>query len=98
MVKHISHSKINFKKWDNCIANSVNSAIYAYSWYLDIVSPGWEALVAADYKTVMPLTQNSKYGINYLRQPFFTQQLGVFSTSELTEAILTDFLTAIPEK
>jgi hypothetical protein len=66
----------------NAIARSFNGIVYAYSWYLDIVSPGWDALVKDDYKSVMPLTWRKKYGIKYLYQPFFTQQLGVFSSDK----------------
>jgi hypothetical protein len=70
--------------------------VYARSWYLDIVCPGWEALVAADYEMVMPLTSGNKYGIKYLYQPFFTQQLGIFSTKEPDQKLDEKFLITIP--
>jgi hypothetical protein len=70
--------------------------VYARSWYLDIVCPGWEALVAADYEAIMPLTIGSKYGINYLYQPFFTQQLGIFSKKEPDQKLVEEFLISIP--
>ncbi len=96
MIKHITHREIDKKKWDVSIANAGNSLIYAYSWYLDIVSPGWEALIEGDYQTLMPLTLNKKYGIPYLYQPFFTQQLGIFSPETLTENKTGAFLEALP--
>ena len=83
-------------KWDATIAECGN--IYAYSWYLDIVHREWEALVEDDYQTVMPLTGGKKFGIQYLYQPYFVQQLGVFSKSPLTAEKLESFLKAIPEK
>ena len=83
-------------KWDATIAECGN--IYAYSWYLDIVHREWEALVEDDYQTVMPLTGGKKFGIQYLYQPYFVQQLGVFSKSPLTDEKLESFLDAIPEK
>lgn len=52
--------------------------MYAYSWYLDFMSPGWDALIAGDYEMLMPLTWRRKFGIDYLYQPAFTAQLGVF--------------------
>jgi hypothetical protein len=52
--------------------------------------------VAADYETVMPLTSGNKYGIKYLYQPFFTQQLGIFSPKEPDQKLDEKFLIAIP--
>src|ERR1039458_6261489 len=98
MIRYIHHSQINKKDWDSCIGNSANTTIYAYSWYLDAVCPAWEALVEGEYETVMPLTPNKKYSIHYLFQPFFTQQLGVFSNYLRTESKINQFLSAIPEK
>lgn len=98
MIRYIKHNEIDRAKWDECISHSFNGVIYAYSWYLDIVCPGWEALVEEDYRKVMPLTGRSKMGINYLYQPFFTQQLGVFSLDKLAGNNVTDFLLAIPSR
>lgn len=72
--------------------------IYAYSWYLDLVNDRWEALVKNDYECVMPLTPGKKMGVDYLFQPNFTQQLGVFSRNHLTESLVQEFLEAIPKK
>jgi hypothetical protein len=96
VIRYIKHNEIDKKKWDECIAHSFNGIIYGYSWYLDIVCPGWEALVEEDYRKVMPLTGRSKLGIRYLYQPFFTQQLGVFSVDKLTGNDVARFLDAIP--
>jgi len=98
MIRYLTYDEIDREKWDECIAHSCNGIIYAYSWYLDIVCEHWEALVEDDYKSVFPLTVGSKYGINYLYQPYFIQQLGIFSKNELTEEITDKFLQAIPAK
>jgi hypothetical protein len=97
-IRHIKQKDIDFAKWDNCIASSFNGIIYAYSWYLDIVCPGWDALVCGDYESVMPLTHNRKYSFNYLFQPFFCQQLGVFSSHKLDSLLVDSFIRAIPLK
>jgi hypothetical protein len=70
--------------------------IYGYSWYLDCVSPGWNALIWNDYEAVFPLTGNKKWGMNYLHQPFFTQQLGLFFTQNIFEQKVYAFIQAIP--
>lgn len=98
MISCITHKEIDKNKWDDCIAGSSTPIVYATSWFLDIVSPGWDALVMNDYETVFPLTHNRKYGFSYLRQPFFCQQLGIFSTGEVTEATAERFFKSIPER
>lgn len=96
MIQYLTHNQIDKKKWDTAIAEFGN--IYAYSWYLDIIHPQWEALVEGDYQVVMPITGGKKFGINYLYQPYFVQQLGVFSKQPLTQEKTESFLKAIPGK
>lgn len=99
MIRYLKNNEINKEKWDNCISASPQSLVYAESWFLDIVSPGWEALVEDDYTSVFPLTYRNKIGINYLFQPFFTQQLGLFNAAgDISEGKLKMFLLAIPKK
>lgn len=98
MLQHLKHSDIDKKKWDSCITSSYNCRIYAMSFYLDVVCPQWEALIEDDYAAVMPLTARKKYGIHYLFQPHFTQQLGIFSKQRTDQPTLLKFLKSIPEK
>ena len=95
MIQYLRHTAIDKSKWDAAIAEYGN--IYAYSWYLDVVHPDWEALVEDDYLSVMPLTSGKKFGVNYLYQPYFVQQLGVFSKTPLTQEKTMEFLEAIPK-
>lgn len=97
MIYFLEHSNIDKKKWDDTIQHSANGMVYAFSWYLDIVSPGWNALIEDDYQVVFPLTWRKKYSFQYLFQPFFTQQLGIFSAGKnnLQKKIL-EFLNAVP--
>jgi hypothetical protein len=68
------------------------------SWYLDLVSPGWCGLEDDDYSAVMPLPIKKKYGIPYVIQPLYTQQLGVFSEKEVSPEKITEFIDAIPSQ
>jgi hypothetical protein len=79
---YLQHKEINKTKWDDCIQHAENSLIYARSFYLDAMSPGWDALIDENYNWVLPITKGRKFGINYLFQPHFTQQLGVFFKKE----------------
>lgn len=97
-IRLIRHRDLDKTAWDTCIDKAVNGNIYGFSWYLDIVCDEWDALVAGDYETVFPLTHRKKFGIWYLYQPYFTQQLGVFSIRHITPDIVESFLSAIPGK
>ncbi|MDK2978727.1 MAG: hypothetical protein PWP52_1441 [Bacteroidales bacterium] len=77
-IQYLKHHQINKQQWDLAIENFHNGLVYALSWYLDVVSPGWNALVLGDYEAVMPLPVKQKLGLKYLIQPPFCQQLGVF--------------------
>ncbi|MDO9154354.1 MAG: hypothetical protein Q7U47_11760 [Paludibacter sp.] len=95
-INHLQHKEIDFNRWDQCISQSINQLTYATSWYLNIVCPGWEALVADDYEFVMPIPVKRKYYFPYIVQPYFTQQLGIFSKNRVTEEILHHFIKKIP--
>jgi len=97
-IKYLKNHQIDFKKWNWCISRSFNGIAYAYSWYLDIVSEGWEALIHGDYEIVMPITHFKKMGIKYLSQPLYTQQLGVFSLKQLSTEIVQEFIDSVPRE
>ncbi|MGD9994443.1 MAG: hypothetical protein AB7S69_14190 [Salinivirgaceae bacterium] len=97
-ISYLKHEEIDKLKWDKCINRSFNGIVYAYSWYLDIVSYQWEALVLDDYDAVMPLPVRKNYTIPSLKQPNFTWQLGIFTSKLLDEKLVGTFLDAIPEK
>lgn len=98
MISHLPHDQIDFEKWDDCISQSPNGILYAMSWYLNMTCPGWEALIEDDYQAVMPLPWRKKMGVHYVYQPFFVQQLGVFSTRSLSGEVTRRFLDAIPRR
>lgn len=101
MITYLKHDQIDKTLWDDCLTHAANGQVYAWSWYLDIVHPGWEALVEVrdgNYHSIMPLTSKKKYFIPYLCQPFFVQQLGVFSRDAVKPETTVDFLQAIPKK
>lgn len=95
-ILHIRHNQIDKELWDRIVDNAVCSLPYAYSWYLDVVCPGWEALVTPGYEYVMPLPLKRKYGIQYLIQPRWSQQLGVLSAEPPTAGIISSFVRKIP--
>ena len=96
-IEYLSNDEINFVKWDNCINNSHNGNIYAFSWYLDILCEDWEALADADYKSVMPILPAKKMGIPVTYTSYLANQLGVFSTDILSEEKVNAFILKLSE-
>lgn len=78
-IQFLKNKEIDKDRWDDCITLSVNNLIYAKTFYLDNIASGWAAITGPNYEWVFPLTIRQKFGISYLYQPAFTQQLGVFS-------------------
>ena len=97
-IKHLKHNEIDKQKWDKIIFASKNCLPYAFSQFLDAVSANWEALVTADYQYVMPLPVKRKFGLKYVIQPRFCQQLGIFSQETITEDVVNEFIKTIPYK
>lgn len=79
MIKYVKRAGLNIQKYDACIEGSIQSRIYAFSWYLDIVADNWGVLVLDDYEAVMPIPFRKKYGVKYVYPPFWLLELGVFS-------------------
>lgn len=96
-LKYVRYAEIDKIKWDHCIDHAANGLVYAYSWYLDHMADQWDAIVMNDYSAVFPLPFRKKYGINYLYQPAFTAQLGVFG-NDISAELMKAFIQAIPLK
>lgn len=67
------------------------------TYYLDHMARHWDALLTEDYRWVMPLTWNRKYGFFYLYQPPGCANLGVFG-SDLPAELFHRFLSSLPQK
>ena len=98
MIQYIKRKNLDVDKYDKCIQKSLNSRVYAFSWYLDIVADNWDALILNDYEVVMPLPWRQKYFIKYIYPPAWTQQLGVFSSEKIQKELILDFIKSIPKK
>lgn len=97
MIVYLKNNEIDRTKWDNCIKDSPGKKPYGFSWYLDIMAPGWEALVDDDYDSVFPIPGFKKYGIKYIATPAFIQQLGAYSPDKSPQIAINEFIEYIPE-
>lgn len=98
MIRYLSHKNIDLGRYDQCISQAKNSLIYAYSWYLDCVSPNWCVMVLNDYEAVMPLPKRNKFFISYVFQAPWVQQLGVFYQVSISEELILKIISGIPKK
>src|SRR5688500_14324454 len=102
MFKFYSRKEIDVRKWDDCILRSNQSIVYGLSWYLDIVTPGWEALIiegSSGYLAVAPIPMKKRLGFKIVFRPFLTQQLGLFSSEDLnTKSNLSIILEKIKQR
>jgi len=96
MIFYLKNSEIDRDKWDACVKFSPGAMAYALSWYLDTMSPGWDALVEDDYLAVFPLPGDKKLGFNYIATPLFLQQLGVFCPDGCKDDRASGFISGIP--
>lgn len=95
LLTHLSRHEIDDQRWNEAIQTSLNARPYALTWYLDAVTPQWEALVYGDYEAVMPLPVKKRFGIRYYVQPLWTQQLGIFATRALPTDVVNAFWDAL---
>lgn len=95
---HLKNHEINRNKWDQCVNESNYPYVFIHSSILDIISPKWEALIFNDYQIIFPLTIKRKWGIRYLCNPFYVQQLGLVcckANSNLITLQITDKLKSL---
>lgn len=97
-IELLKREEIDDKRWNGCVHFAINAMPFAYTWYLDNICEEWEGLVLGKYRAVMPLVFNKKFSFNYLYQPYFAQQLGVFTDVQLSKEKIDAFLNAIPKK
>lgn len=97
MIVYHKNNEIDREQWDNCIRNSGCLKPYPYSWFLDIMAPGWEALVDDDYDSVFPLPLVSRLGFRKIANPTFIQHLGAYSPDKPESGALFEFLSFLPD-
>lgn len=91
----LKRNEIDDRKWDHLILTSAQSLPYAFSYYLDAVAPDWQALVAGNYEAVFPLPWLRKFGVKCIYQPYYCQQLGLFSKAQPNEPLLQMFFNEL---
>lgn len=97
-IQFVKRRELNVEKYDACIKNAVNSRIYAYSWYLDVVADNWDVLVYGDYEAVMPIPKlklKRNLWFSKIYTPPFVQQLGIFGAENLDATVIKAFYDTV---
>ncbi len=85
MIKRLTYPEIDFVKYAECLADALQSNVFAQKEVLDFLCESWELLVFDDYKYVMPLPLKSRLGQKFITCPIFCQQLGIFGPDDNPE-------------
>lgn len=92
VIKKISRKNLNLDKYSETLKNCTNYRLYAEVWFLDVMTDQkWECLVYGDYEVLMPIPLQYKFGIKFVLQPFYCQQLGVFYKHDISEKLFKEF-------
>lgn len=89
----VENRDIDKVKWDLILSKYPRAFPYALSWYLDIVSPNWKALIVDDYDYVLALPWRKKWGFTYVYPPEFTQQIGVFGKEKASHSLIEEMIS-----
>ncbi|MGB0999062.1 MAG: GNAT family N-acetyltransferase [Flavobacteriales bacterium] len=90
--KRLKHQDIDAKAWNACLTKQ-RYRLYTQLWYLDLVSPHWEALVWGDYEAVLALPLNKKVFWTFLQNPLLCQQINISGNQQIVDKTkLVDYL------
>ena len=91
-LQKIKRKDLDIKKYSKAIEKALNYRIYAEYWYLDVLTDEkWECWICGDYEVIMPIPLQYKFGIKFVLQPFYCQQLGVFYQNEIPDGLFKKF-------
>jgi hypothetical protein len=97
-LEFLHREDVDEGRWNEVIALSQAETLYPYTWYLDAVAERWSAIVMDDYRFVMPVVWKQKYGLKYIYQPYYTQQLGIFSKEYVDPDVIGQTLPVLYKK
>lgn len=94
----LPNNEIDKVKWDKNLSNFLDKNIYGCAWYLDVIYPGWKAIVTDEYDFLFPVFEKKKVFFNYILQPVLVQQITFYSKSEVTSDIFKYVINELEKK
>ena len=95
--KLLFSDEIDHQRWDESMSKDKTSSIFVTSWYLNLTADKWGAVLTPDYTILFPFAIRRKFGINYIYQPFFTRNFGLFGLSKQSNSstVILNLLTSV---
>lgn len=91
-LRKVKRKNLDVEKYSKALNAAFNYRIYAEHWYLDILTDSkWECWVYGDYEVIMPVPLQFKFGVKFVLQPIYCQQLGVFYKEEISDELFKEF-------
>src|SRR5690606_22114451 len=88
----INRKDLDLEKYSKALRGALNYRVYAEYWYLDVLTQEkWECWIYGDYEVIMPIPLQYKFGLTFVLQPIYCQQLGVFYKEEISEGLFLEF-------
>lgn len=97
-ISRYNRNEIEDGKWDACVKAAINGHVFAQTWYLDIVSPEWEAVVLNDYDAVLPVPVKRSIIGKQLINPYWTPYLGIINKKPIDNKLILEMLMQIKVK
>lgn len=92
MIDIIENRNIDREAYEQVIQHSDILPVNAEPWFLDIICPAWKLIVWDDYKAVMPVVWNRKFGIPYVYLPPFSYSVGIYSPYDVSVDVVREFV------
>lgn len=86
-IRIVPNEQVDKERWDriNWTTNR-KSAVYNSTRYLDVLSPGWEAVIINDYEAFTALPKKTKMGLTVYGNSPFLQKLAIIGNSNEVNA------------
>lgn len=84
-IRLLTRNDIDAARWNIVVEACPNGLVYATTAYLDRMTDQWNGIVIDNYRAVMPIPFREKWGIKYVCQVPFIQQLGLIGTYQVPE-------------
>jgi len=95
-MKYLHNKELNRPKWDLLVKESTHPRIYMLSWYLDITSPGWKAVIWPNYVAGLPLFVKKFLFLEYVPVALLSQQTGIVFTQGFNyQNAINDFFNSL---
>lgn len=93
--RYIKRSALDKSRWDLIVRDDPNGSLFATTFFLDVMSDGWDAIIYGDYDALLPLPVRVRWGYRYVHTIPFCGPLAVYGPAA-SHININAMLGAIP--